>query len=61
MLILKNITLFGTTLQVTDKNWPSALALKKMQVTWYNITQSVQLFTMSQETFTENHPFASRS
>lgn len=53
MLISKNITLFGTMLQVIDKKWPSALALKTMEVTWYNITQSVQLFTMSQETFTE--------
>lgn len=47
-------------LQVIDENWPSVLALKTMQVTWYNIAQSVQLFT-SQETFTENHPFASHN
>lgn len=56
---LKNIILFGVMLQVIDENWPSVSAIKTMQVTWYNITQSVQLFTIFQETFTENHPFAS--
>lgn len=47
---LKNIILFGIMLQIMDENWPEALSLQTMQVTWYNITQSVQLFTKSQET-----------